>query len=223
MWIVRVALRRPYTFVVMALLILGIGPLAISRTPTDIFPAINIPVITVIWNYGGLSAQEMVDRIVSNYERILTTVTNDIEHVESQSLRGIAVVKIFLQPNANLNLSISQVTAVSQTAIRQFPPGTQPPLIITYDASSVPIIQLALSGKGFSEQQIFDIGVNFLRPQLATVQGASIPFPYGGKQPQVQVDIDPAALQAKGLVPQDVVNAIALQNLILPGGTSKIG
>jgi len=223
MWIVRVALRRPYTFVVLALVILGIGPLTIARTPTDIFPAINIPVITVIWNYGGLSAQEMADRIVSPYERFLTTVTNDIEHLESQSLRGIAIVKIFLQPNANLNLSISQVTAVSQTAIRQLPAGTQPPLIITYDASSVPIIQLALSGKGFSEQQIFDTGVNFLRPQLATVQGASIPFPYGGKQPQIQVDIDPAALQAKGLAPSDVVNAIALQNLILPGGTSKIG
>ena len=223
MWIVRVALRRPYTFVVLALLILGIGPLTIARTPTDIFPAINIPVITVIWSYAGLSAQEMSDRIVSPYERLLSTVTNDIEHVESQSLRGIAVVKIFLQPNANLNLSTSQVTAVSQTALRQFPTGTQPPWIINYDASSVPIIQLALSGKGFPEQQIYDIGVNFLRPQLATVRGASIPLPYGGKQPQIQVDIDPAALQAKGLAAADVVNAIALQNLILPGGTSKIG
>ena len=176
MWIVRVALRRPYTFVVLALLILGIGPLTIARTPTDIFPAINIPVISVVWQYGGLSAQEMADRIVGPYERFLTTVVNDVEHVESQSLRGVAVTKIFLQPNANLDRSISQVTAMSQTAIRQFPAGTQPPLIIAYDASSVPIIQLALSGKGFSEQQVFDIGVNFLRPQLATVQGAA-PFP----------------------------------------------
>ena len=223
MWIVRVALQRPYTFIVLALVILGIGPLTIARTPTDIFPNIDIPVITVIWQYGGLSAQEMTDRIVSNYERILTTAVNDIEHVESQSLRGIAIVKIFLQPGVKVEGAIAQTTAVSQSMLRQAPPGTQPPFIITYNASSVPIIQLALSGQGLSEQPLFDLGVNFLRPQLSTVYGAAIPYPYGGKQPQVQVDLDQAALQAKGLAPTDVVNAISQQNLILPGGTSKIG
>jgi multidrug efflux pump subunit AcrB len=223
MWIVQVALRRPYTFVVLALLILGIGPLTIARTPTDIFPNIDIPVVTVIWNYGGLSAQEMADRIISNYERTLSTTVNDIEHVESQSLRGISVVKIFMQPGAKVDLAVAQITALSQSVLRQAPPGTTPPFIIQYNASSVPVIQLALSGAGLSEQQLFDIGVNFLRPQLATVQGASLPWPYGGKQPQIQVDLDPAALQAKGLSPNDVVNAISQQNLILPGGTSKIG
>jgi multidrug efflux pump subunit AcrB len=223
MWIVQVALRRPYTFVVLALLILGIGPLTIARTPTDIFPNIDIPVVTVIWNYGGLSAQEMADRIISNYERTLSTTVNDIEHVESQSLRGISVVKIFMQPGAKVDLAVAQITALSQSVLRQAPPGTVPPFIIQYNASSVPVIQLALSGSGLSEQQLFDIGVNFLRPQLATVQGASLPWPYGGKQPQIQVDLDPAALQAKGLSPNDVVSAISLQNLVLPGGTSKIG
>jgi multidrug efflux pump subunit AcrB len=223
MWIVQVALRRPYTFVVLALLILGIGPLTIARTPTDIFPNIDIPVVTVIWNYGGLSAQEMADRIISNYERTLSTAVNDIEHIESQSLRGISVVKVFLQPGAKVDLAVAQVTAVSQALLRQAPPGTVPPFIIQYNASTVPIIQLALSGTGLSEQQLFDLGVNFLRPQLATVQGAALPWPYGGKQPQIQVDLDPEALQAKGLSPNDVVTAITQQNLILPGGTSKIG
>src|SRR5438067_5765020 len=223
MWIVRVALNRPYTFVVLALLILGIGPLTIARTPTDIFPNIDIPVVWVIWNYGGLSAQDMADRIISNYERSLTTAVNDIEHIESQSLRGISVVKIFLQPGAKIDLAVAQTTAVSQAMLRQAPVGTTPPFIITYNASSVPIIQLALSGRGLSEQQLFDLGVNFIRPQLATVSGAAIPYPYGGKQPQIQVDLDPAALQAQHLAPADVVNAIAQQNLILPSGTSKIG
>jgi multidrug efflux pump subunit AcrB len=223
MWIVQVALRRPYTFVVLALLILGIGPLTIARTPTDIFPNIDIPVVTVIWNYGGLSAQEMADRIISNYERSLSTATNDIEHIESQSLRGISIVKVFLQSGAKVDLAVAQITAVSQALLRQAPVGTVPPFIIQYNASSVPVIQFALSGQGLSEQQLFDLGVNFLRPQLATVQGAALPWPYGGKQPQIQVDLDPAALQAKGLSPNDVVNAISQQNLILPGGTSKIG
>ena len=223
MWIVRVALDRPYTFVVLALLILGIGPLTIARTPTDIFPNIDIPVVAVLWNYGGLSAQDMADRIVSNYERSLTTAVNDIEHIESQSLRGISVVKVFLQPGAKIDLAVAQTTAVSQAMLRQAPVGTVPPFILTYNASSVPIIQLALSGRGLSEQQLFDLGVNFIRPQLATVSGAAIPWPYGGKQPQVQVDLDPTALQAKGLGPNDVVNAITQQNLILPAGTSKIG
>src|SRR5215471_14790243 len=223
MWIVRVALNRPYTFIVLALLILGIGPLTIARTPTDIFPDIDIPVVAVIWNYGGLSAQEMADRIISNFERSLTTAVNDIEHIESTSLRGISVVKVFLQPGAKIDLAVAQTTAVSQAMLRQAPVGTTPPFIITYNASSVPIIQLALSGNGLSEQQLFDLGVNFIRPQLATVSGAAIPWPYGGKQPQIQVDLDPAALQAQQLAPADVVNAITQQNLILPSGTSKIG
>jgi multidrug efflux pump subunit AcrB len=223
MWIVQVALRRPYTFVVLGLLILGIGPLTISRTPTDIFPNIDIPVVTAIWMYSGLSAQEMADRIISNYERTLSTSVNDIEHVESQSLRGISIVKVFLQPGAKVDLAVAQITAVSQAMLRQAPLGTVPPFILQYNASSVPVIQLALSGPGLSEQQLFDLGVNFLRPSLAAVPGAQLPWPYGGKQPQVQVDLDPAALQAKGLAPNDVVTAIAQQNLILPGGTSKIG
>jgi multidrug efflux pump subunit AcrB len=223
MWIVRVALNRPYTFVVLALLILGIGPLTIARTPTDIFPNIDIPVVAVIWNYAGLSAQDMADRIISNYERSLTTAVNDIEHIESQSLRGTSIVKVFLQPGAKIDLAVAQTTAVSQAMLRQAPVGTTPPFILTYNASSVPVIQLALSGHGLSEQQLFDLGVNFIRPQLATVSGAAIPWPYGGKQPQVQVDLDPTALQSKGLAPADVVNAIVAQNLILPSGTSKIG
>ncbi len=223
MWIVRVALNRPYTFVVLALLILGIGPLTIARTPTDIFPNIDIPVVVAMWQYGGLSAQEMADRIISNYERSLTTAVNDIEHVESTSLRGVSVVKIFLQPGAKVDLAVAQVTAVSQAMLRQSPAGTTPPFILQYNASSVPIIQLALSGRGLSEQQLFDLGVNFMRPQLATVSGAALPWPYGGKQPQVQVDLDPEALQAKNLAPSDVVQAISNQNLILPSGTSKIG
>jgi CzcA family heavy metal efflux pump len=223
MWIVRIALKRPYTFVVLALLILGIGPLTISRTPVDIFPNINIPVITVIWNYGGMSAKDIADRIVLLYERLIPTVTNDVEHIESQSLRGTAIVKVFLQPGANLDLAVSQITASSQAQLRQLPQGIQPPFIIVYNASSVPILQLALSGRGMSERQLFDISVNFLRPQLSTVFGASIPFPTGGKQPQIQVDLDQAALMAKGLAPADVVNALNQQNLVLPGGTSKIG
>ena len=223
MWIVRLALRRPYTFVVLALLLLILAPIVIGRTPTDIFPNINIPIISVIWNYTGMSSQEMTNRIVTNYERGLTTTVNDIEHIESQTLSGISVVKIFLQPGANLASAIAQVTAISQTQVRSLPPGTTPPLVITYNASSVPVVQLALSGDGLSEQQLSDYGVNFIRTQLATVQGASIPFPYGGKTRQIQVDIDDAALQAKGLSPSDVVNAIGVQSLILPSGTAKIG
>ena len=170
MWIVRIALRRPYTFVVLALLILMVGPLTIARTPTDIFPNIDIPVVTIVWNYGGLSADEMSNRIVSIYERNLTTTVNDIEHVESQSLRGIAVVKVFFQPGAKIDLAVAQVTASAQSQLRQLPPGTQPPFILTYNASTVPVLQLALSGKKLSEQQLFDIAVNFLRTQLASVQ-----------------------------------------------------
>jgi CzcA family heavy metal efflux pump len=222
-WIVRIALTRPYTFVVLAIAILFLGPIAILRTPTDIFPNIDIPVVTVVWNYGGLSADELSYRIVNNFERGMTTTVNDIEHIESQTLRGTSVVKVFFQPGAKVEAAIAQISAISQAGLRQMPPGTTPPFIIAYNASSVPILQLALSGRGLSEQQLYDLGTNFIRTQLATVQGASIPLPYGGKQPQIQVDLDPAALQAKGLSPNDVVSAISVQNLILPGGTSKIG
>src|SRR6266496_3184157 len=223
MWIVRLALKRPYTFVVMSILIVILGTLAIFRTPTDIFPNINIPVVSIIWNYNGLVPQEMSDRVVSITERALTTTVDNIEHVESQSLYGIAVVKVFLQPTANIQQGIAQITAVSQTQLRQLPAGSTPPLILAYSASSVPVLQLALSGQNLSEQQLNDYGLNFIRTQLIPVPGASVPYPYGGQQRQVQVDLNPSALQSKGLSALDVVNAIAMQNLILPTGTSKIG
>ena len=223
MWIVRLALRRPYTFVVMAILILVMGAVSIYRTPTDIFPNINIPVISVIWTYTGMVPKDIADRIVSVTERNLTTVVDNIEHIESQSLYGIAVVKVFLQPNASIDRGIAQLTASSQTQLKQLAPGTTPPLIIAYSASSVPVLQLALSGQGLSEQALNDYGLNFIRTQLITVPGAAVPYPYGGKQRQVQVDLNPSALQSKGLSALDVVNAITLQNLILPTGTSKIG
>jgi multidrug efflux pump subunit AcrB len=223
MWIVRLALRRPYTFVVLALMLFILAPVVISRTPTDIFPNIDIPVVSVIWQYTGLSAEDMSERIVYITERAMTTTVNNIEHIESQSMNGIAVVKIFFQPHASIDSAIAQVTAISQTQLRQLPQGTTPPLIITYNASTVPILQLAMSGQGVSEQQLYDLGSNFIRPQLVTVPGTAIPNLYGGKQRQVQVDLDTQALQSKGLGPSDVVNAIGNQNLILPGGTSKIG
>jgi CzcA family heavy metal efflux pump len=223
MWIVRLALRRPYTFVVLSILLLIMGPVTILRTPTDIFPNIDIPVVSVVWQYQGLSADQMSKRIVTITERALTTTVNNIEHVESQSLNGIAVVKIFFQPHADINGAIAQITAISQTQLKQLPAGTTPPLIITYNASSVPILQLALSGRGLSEQELNDLGQNFLRPQLITVEGAAIPYSYGGKQRQVQVDLNTQALQAKGLSPLDVTTAIGNQNLILPSGTTKIG
>ncbi|MGH9776049.1 MAG: efflux RND transporter permease subunit [Candidatus Acidiferrales bacterium] len=223
MWIVRLALRRPYTFVVVAILLLIFGPLAIIRTPTDIFPNINIPVVSVLWNYEGLNAQEMSDRITSQTERALTTTVNDIEHIESQSLSGKGVVKIFFHRGTDISTALAQVTAISQTQLHFLPPGTSPPLIILYNASSVPVLQLALTGKTLSEQQLFDWATNFLRTPLVTVPGVGIPWPYGGKQRQVQVDLDSAAMQAKGLSAQDVVQAISNQNLILPAGTAKIG
>ncbi len=223
MWIVQLALRRPYTFVVMAILILVMGGVAIFRTPTDIFPNINIPVVSIIWTYNGLVPKDMADRIVSVTERSLTTTVDNIEHVESQSLNGVAVVKVFLQPTASVERGIAQITAVEQTQLRQLPQGSTPPLILAYSASSVPVMQLALSGQDLSEQQLNDYGLNFIRTQLITIPGASVPYPYGGKQRQVQVDLNPAALQSKGLSALDVVNAIAVQNLILPTGTSKIG
>ena len=223
MWIVRLALQRPYTFVVMSILILVFGALSILRTPTDIFPNINIPVVSIIWNFNGLVPREMNDRIVYVTERALTTTVDNIEHIESQSLYGVAVVKVFFQPTASVDRGIAQITAVSQTQLRQLPTGTTPPLILAYSASSVPVLQLALSGNGLSEQELNDYGLNFVRTRLITVPGASIPYPYGGKQREVQVDLNPAALQAKSLSALDVVNAISLQNLILPTGTSKIG
>jgi multidrug efflux pump subunit AcrB len=223
MWIVRLALRRPYTFVVLAILIVAFGVLSILKTPTDIFPNIDIPVVSIIWTYNGLVPREMDNRIVYVTERALTTTVDNIEHIESQSLYGVAVVKVFFQPTANVEQGIAQITAVSQTQLRQLPPGTTPPLILAYSASSVPVLQLALSGQGLSEQQLNDYGLNFIRTRLITVPGASIPYPYGGKQRQVQVDLNPNALQSKGLSALDIVNAISLQNLILPSGTSKIG
>jgi multidrug efflux pump subunit AcrB len=223
MWIVRLALARPYTFIVLALLILILAPVIILRTPTDIFPNIDIPVIAAAFNYTGLSAEEMEERITSIYERSLTTTVNDIEHIESQSIDGRAIVKVFFQPGADVNAAVAQVSAISQPILRQLPPGTTPPFLLTYNASSVPIIQLGLGGKGLSEQALFDYGVNFIRTRLVTIPGCAIPYPYGGKQRQVMVDIDPAAMQAKGLSPADVTAAVANQNLIIPAGTSKIG
>ncbi|HTD21306.1 MAG TPA: efflux RND transporter permease subunit [Terriglobales bacterium] len=223
MWIVKLALRRPYTFIVMALVIILLTPLVVIRTPTDIFPDINIPVISVVWNYGGLAPREMADRVVSVAERGITITVNDIEHIESQSLNGVGVIKIFFRPGTNVQLALSQVTAIMQTATRQLPTGTTPPLIVTYTASSTPIIQLGLSSKTLGEQDLFDLGNYFLRSQLATVQGASLPFPYGGKQRQIQVDLDLPKLQAYGLAPIDIVNAVNAQNLTLPSGTTKIG
>src|SRR5580700_129068 len=223
MWIVRLALRRPYTFVVLSILLLIMGPVTILRTPTDIFPTIDIPVVSIVWQYTGLSADQMASRIVILTERVLSTTVNNIEHVESQSMTGIAVVKIFFQPHVDISTAIAQVTAVSQTQLRQLPDGTTPPLVIAYNASSVPILQLALSGQGLSEQELNDLGQNFLRPQLITVEGTAIPYSYGGKQRQVQVDLNTQALQAKGLAPSDVTNAIGNQNLILPSGTTKMG
>ena len=223
MWIVRLALRRPYTFVVASILILILGIISIVRTPADIFPAINIPVVSVVWQYTGLSPEEMSDRIAFNFERSLTTTVNDIEHIESQSLNGISVVKVFFQPGVLISSAVAQITAISQQAVHNMPPGTFPPLVIQYNASTVPILQLALSGQGLDEQQLFDVGVNFIRTDLITVQGAAMPYPYGGKQREIVFDLNTQQLQANGLSPGDVVNAVNAQNLTLPAGTAKIG
>ena len=223
MWLVRLALQRPYTFVVMSMLIVILGVFTILRMPTDIFPDIDIPVVSVIWNYGGLPPQEMEQRITTGYERVLTTTVNDIEHVESQTLSGIAVIKIFFQPGASIDAAVAQVTAISQTWVRQLPPGATPPLVIRYSASNVPILQIGLESDTLAEQQLFDYGVNFIRADIATVPGAQIPYPYGGKQRQVMIDIDPKKLYAWGLSPRDVNNALGLQNVILPTGTAKMG
>jgi multidrug efflux pump subunit AcrB len=223
MWIVRVALDRPYTFIVLAVLILVLSPVMISRTPTDIFPNIDIPVIAVAWQYTGMNPEELEGRLTSTYERLLTLVVDNVEHTESTTINGQAIVKLYLQHGASLDTANAQVTGASQTILRFLPPGTQPPIIINYSASSVPILQLGLSGNGLSEQQLNDLGQNFMRPQLVTVPGSVIPFLYGGKQRQVMIDLDPGLLQSKGLAPQDVLNAVQLQNLILPSGTAKMG
>ena len=221
--IVRIALRRPYTFVVLALLLMIIGPLAASRTPVDIFPEIRIPIIAVVWNFTGLPPEEMAGRMVSPFERARTTTVFDIEHIEANSYTGVGIVKIFFHPGVDVQRANAQVTAISQTMLRQMPPGAVPPLIINYNAATVPIIQIALAGKGLPEQTLFDLGLNFVRTPLATVPGAAMPWPYGGKFRQVQIDIDPQAMRARGLSGQDVANALAAQNLIIPVGTQKIG
>ena len=223
MWIVRLALRRPYTFAVFAILLLLIGAYSILSMPTDIFPNIDIPVVSIVWQYAGLSAEEMANRIVAPSERSMTTTVNDIEHIESQSLNGIGVIKVFFQPHVNIGSAIAEITAIGQVQLRSLPPGTTPPFIIQYNASSVPVLQLGLSGQGLSEQQLNDIGTNLIRTRLATVEGASLPYPYGGKQRQIQVDLDLHAMQAKGVSPTDVVSAINAQNLIVPSGTMKVG
>jgi multidrug efflux pump subunit AcrB len=223
MWIVRLALSRPYTFVVASMLIILLSVVAIVQTPVDIFPNINIPVVSVIWNYTGLTPQDMADRITGNSERIATTTVNDIQHIESTTLNGIAIIKLFFQPGTKIEGAVAQVTSAAQVILRQAPPGTTPPLVIAYSASSVPILQLGLGSATLSEQQLFDIGVNFLRTQLITVPGAAVPYPYGGKQRQVDVDLDPQALFEKGISGAEVVNAISVQNVVLPQGTSKIG
>jgi len=219
---VRVALRRPYTFVVLALLLVIIGPLAAMRTPTDIFPDIKIPVIAVAWQYTGLPPDQMSGRISTLFQRSLTTTVNDIEHIEANTYPGISIVKIFFQPGVDIAVANAQVTAISQVALKQMPPGITPPLILNYNAATVPILQLALSGKGLSEQNLFDLGLNTLRTPLVTVPGAAIPLPYGGKQRQVQIDVKPGALQSLGLSAQDIANALAAQNVLTPVGTQKI-
>ncbi len=221
--LVRIALRRPYTFLVLAIFILIIGPLAAWRTPTDIFPEIRIPVIAVIWQYTGLPPDQMAGRITSPFERVLTTTVNDIRHIEAQSMNGFGIVKVFFQPGVNISTANAQVTSVSQAILRQLPPGTVPPLVLNYSASTVPIVQLALSGPGLSEQRLGDIGLNQVRLMLTTVAGAALPYPFGGKSRQVQIDLDSARMQARGLSAQDVANALATQNLITPVGTQKIG
>src|SRR6267142_2247230 len=223
MWIIRLALNRPYTFVVAAVLLLLVTPFVLIKTPTDIFPSINIPVVSIIWSYNGLSAREIEQRIIYTQERALTTTVNNIEHIESSSYNGIGIIKVFFRQGTSVDAGVSQVTAISQTVLRALPPGTTPPLVIQYNASTVPILQYGVSSQSLSEQEVFDTSVNQIRPGLITVQGAAIPFPYGGKQRLVSVDLDLKALQAQNLSPQDVVAAMSAQNLVLPGGTAKIG
>src|ERR1700756_2511759 len=223
MWVVQVALKRPYTFIVVAFLIAIFGSLSALRTPTDIFPKINIPVVSVVWTYSGLLPRDMSDRVIYYYERQLTSQVNGIQHIESQSLSGYGVVKIFFQKGIDIGSALAQVTAVSQTVLKLLPAGITPPYVLSYNASSVPILNLALSSKKLPQDKLFDLGQNFIRPQLATVNGAALPSPYGGKILQAQVDLDQQALQANHVSADDVVNAISAQNLVLPAGTEKIG
>ena len=223
MWLVRLALYKRYTFIVMAIFIFLMGFITITKMSTDIFPEINIPVVTVIWSFGGMSPDDMEKRIVWVSERACTTTVNDIDHIESQSLRGVGAIKIYFHEGVKIEAAIAQVTAIMQTIIRALPPGITPPFIIRYDASSVPILQLSLSSKTLSESELYDYGNNFMRAHLATVQGASIPTPTGGKQKLIIADLNQSALQAYGLSPDSVVTAINGQNLILPSGTAKIG
>src|ERR1700712_5477733 len=221
--IVRIALRRPYTFVVLALVIMIIGPLSAMRTPVDIFPDIRIPVIAVIWTYTGLPPDQMAGRIITQSQRGMTTTVNDIEHIEAPAYNGLGIIKLFFQPNVDIRIANAQVTAAVQSQVKQMPPNMTPPFILNYNASTVPIIQLALSGSGMSEQQLADIGLNTVRTPLVSVPGAAIPFPYGGKTRQILIDLDSDAMQARGISGQDVANALANQNLITPVGTQKIG
>src|SRR4030081_1661518 len=219
MWIVRVALRSPYTFIVMALLIAILGGLSIVNTPTDVFPYINIPVAGVIWNYTGMSPDDMSKRVLLISERAMTTTVNGIEHIEASAYNGVGLIRVYLQPGSDIDLALSQIVAVNQTILRTLPPGIFPPLVVQYDASSVPILQLGLSSNTLTEQQIYDYGQNFVRTRLSTVPGISVPLPYGGKVRTVMVDLDTAALYGKGLSATDISNALSLQNLILPTGT----
>ena len=221
--IVRIALGRPYTFVVMAMLIVIFGVTAAIRTPTDIFPDIGIPVVAVVWTYDGLPADDMSKRVIYYYERTLSSQVNDIEHIELQSLPRYGIVKVFFQPGVNINGALAQVTAASQTVLKYLPPGITPPFVLSFNASSVPVVQLALSSKSLSQAQLFDLGQNFIRPQLSSVAGTAISSPYGGKILQVQVDVDQQKLEAYGLSAEDVVNAIGQQNIVTPVGTEKVG
>src|SRR5215471_4828525 len=223
MWIVRLALRRPYTFVVMALLIAILGVMTVFTTPTDVFPYINIPVAGVIWSYSGMSPDDMAKRVLLISERAMTTTVNSIEHIEATAYNGVGLIRVYLQPGANIDLAISQIVAVNQTILRTLPPGIFPPLVVQYDASSVPILQLGLSSNALTEQQLYDYGQNFIRTQLSVVPGISVPLPYGGKVRAIMVDLNPDSLYGRQLSATDISNALGLQNLILPTRTAKIG
>ena len=223
MWIVKLALTRPYTFIVLAILILISAPVVILGTPTDIFPNINIPVISIAWSYTGLNPEELEGRLTTPFEKTLTTLVDNIEHIESTTVSGKVIIKVYLQPGASLDTANAQVTSAAQSSLRQLPPGILPPLIINFSASTVPILQLGLSGKGLSEQQLNDYGINTMRPQLITVRGAVIPWVYGGRMRSIILNLNPRLLQAKGLSPVDVLSALERQNVVQPGGTAKIG
>src|ERR1700741_5199234 len=223
MWIVQLALKRPYTFVVLALFIALSGSLAALRTPIDIFPSINIPVVSVVWTYSGLLPKDMSDRVVYFYERELTAQVSGIEHIQSQSLSGYGVVNVYFQKNGDIGSALAQVTAAAQTVLKLLPAGITPPYVLSYNASSVPILQLALSSKQLPQDKLFDLGQNFIRPQLATVNGAALPSPYGGKILQAQVELDQRGMQSHNVSADDLVNAISAENLVLPAGTEKIG